>query len=61
MNISLTLTALLETLKSDLFVDFIHIDHWGLIITSNRVIFPLEISIISNYVKNCNNIDPNNI
>jgi len=51
----------LRNIKSDLSVNFICIDHWGLIVTSNRVAFPSEISIISNYVKNCNNIDLNNI
>jgi len=39
----------------------ISVDHQGLIVTSNRVTSPLEISIVSNYVKNYNNIDPNNI
>ena len=51
----------LKNTKSDLSVNFIHIDHQGLIVTLNRVTSPLEISIISNYFKNCNNIDLNNI
>ena len=51
----------LRNTKSDLFVDFIHVNHWGLIVTSNRVTSLSEISIVSNYVKNCNNINPNNI
>jgi len=42
-------------------VDFICIDHWDLIVTSNRVASQSEISIISKYIKNCNNIDANNI
>ena len=51
----------LRNTKSDLSVDFIYVDHWDLIITLNRVISPSEISIISNYIKNCSNINPNNI
>ena len=51
----------LRNTKSDLSVDFIHIDHQGLVVTSNRVVSLLEISIVSNYVKYCNNINLNNI
>jgi len=51
----------LKNTKTDLMVDFIHIDHCGLIITSNRVASQSEISIVSKYIKNCNNIDTNNI
>ena len=51
----------LRNIKSDLSVNFICVNHRGLIVTSNRVVSLSEISIISNYVKNCNNIDFNNI
>jgi len=51
----------LRSTKSDLSIDFIHVNHQSLIVTSNRVISPLEISIVSNYIKNCNNIDSSNI
>jgi len=51
----------LRSTKSDLTIDFICIYHQSLIITSNRVMFLSEISIVSNYVKNCNNIDTNDI
>ena len=47
----------LRSTKSNLSIDFIHVDHWGLIVTSNKVTSPSEISIISNYIKNYNNID----
>ena len=33
------LNHFLKNTKTDLIVDFIHIDHHGLIITSNRVVF----------------------
>ena len=55
------LNCSLRNPKTDLMVNFIHNDHRGLIITSNRVTFWLEISIISKYIKNCNNINVNNI
>jgi len=51
----------LRSTKSDLSIDFICIDHWSFIITSNRVTSPSEISIISNYIKNCNNINSSDI
>ena len=51
----------LKSTKIDLTVNFIHIDHCGFIITSNRVASQLEISIVSKYIKNCNNINVNNI
>ena len=50
----------LKNTKSDLIVDFIHTDHWGLIITFNRVTSPLEITIVK-YIRNCNHIDSKNI
>ena len=51
----------LKGTKSDTIIDFICIDYKGLIITSNKVTFLLDISIINNYVKNCNNININDI
>ena len=51
----------LRRTKSDLSIDFIHVDNWGLIVTSNRVTFSSEISIVSNYIKNCNNINSSDI
>jgi len=51
----------LRSTKSDLTINFIYIDYQSLIITSNRVAFPLDISIVSKYIKNCNNVDTNDI
>ena len=51
----------LKSIKTDLMVDFICIDHWGLIVISNKVAFQSEISIISKYIKNYNNINTNDI
>ena len=55
------LNQTLKGIKSDIIIDFIYINYRRLIITSNRVISLLDISIINNYVKNYNNIDTNNI
>ena len=57
----INLDQTLRSIKSDLIINFIHIDHWGLIVTFNRVVSSLDISIISKYIKNCNNIDINDI
>jgi len=42
-------------------VDFIWTDYRGFIITSNKVVSPLDISIINNYIKKCDNVNVNNI
>ena len=57
----MNLNQSLRSTKTDLMVNFIHIDHRDLIVTSNRVALQLKISIISKYVKNYNNIDVNDI
>ena len=54
------LNRALKGIKSDLIIDFICINYQDLIITSNRAAFSSDISI-NNYVKNCNNINVNNI
>ena len=51
----------LRSIKSNFTIDFIHINHCGLIVTSNKVISQLDISMISKYVKNCDNVDSSNI
>jgi len=55
------LNHFLKNTKSDLSIDFIQVDHQGLIVTSNRVVSLLDISIISKYVKSCNDVDTNDI
>jgi len=51
----------LRNAKINLMVDFICTDHQGLIVIFNRVVSQLEINIVSTYIKNCNNIDTNDI
>jgi len=55
------LNCTLKNIKSETIVNFICINYRGLIITSNKVTSPLDISIINKYVKSCNNIDTNDI
>ena len=49
----------LKNIKSETIVDFICIDYRDLIITSNKVTSPLDISIINRYIKSYNNFDTN--
>ena len=51
------LNQTLKSTRSDLTIDFIYINYQSLIITFNRVMSLSDISIISQYIKNCNNID----
>ena len=51
----------LKDIKSDTTVDFICINYRDLIIISNKVASLSDISIINKYIKNCNNIDINDI
>jgi len=51
----------LKGIKSDVIVDFIRSDYRSLIIISNKVAAPSDISIINKYVKNSNDLDVNNI
>ena len=50
-----------HTLKDIKLNDFIQTDYRGLIIVSNKVASLSDICVISNYIKNANNMDPNNI
>ena len=60
-NYITNLNCALKSIKSDIIINFIHVNYRGLIITSNKVTSLSDISIINNYVKNCNNVDINDI
>jgi len=51
----------LKGIKSDVIIDFIRSDYRSLIVISNKVMAPSDISIINKYVKNSNNLDVNDI
>ena len=51
----------LKSIKSDVIIDFIKSNYRGLIIISNKVVAPSDISIINKYIKNSNDLDVNDI
>ena len=50
------LDCALKGIKSDVIIDFIRSDYKGLIIVSNKVVFPSNIYVINNYIKNANSM-----
>ena len=57
----INLNCALKDIKLEVFVDFIRSDYRELIIVSNKVASPYDISVINNYVKNTNNLDVNDV
>jgi len=51
----------LKSIKSDTIVDFICIDHCGLIVTANKIAIPSELCVVENYIKNITSVDSNDI
>ena len=51
----------LKSIKSDVFIIFIHFDYYGFIVTSNKVTSPSDIDVVEDYIRNINSIDSNNI
>ena len=47
----------LRNAKSEVLVDFICSDLLGITVVTNKVLFPSNLLIIENYVKNLENID----
>jgi len=47
----------LKNSKSDTIADFIHLTHNGIIITTNKLANPLDLSTIEKYLKNIKNIN----
>ena len=45
------LNCTLKDIRSDIFIDFIYFDHYGLIVTSNKVTFPSDLNMVENYMK----------
>ena len=50
----------LKSIKSEVFVNFIRSNYRRFMIIFNKVMFPFNISIINNYIKNTNNLNVNN-
>ena len=57
----ININRLFRNIKSDIAIDFIHLDHRSLILVSNKVVAQSNISIISNYIKDANNMNVNDI
>ena len=51
----------LKNIKSDIIINFIHPDHRGLVLVSNKVAAQLDIYVISHYIKNTNNMNSEDI
>lgn len=51
----------LKSIKSDNIIDFIQVNHCSLIITSNKVVFPSDLNVVKNYIKNSNYLDSSDI
>ena len=50
------INKLLQSIKSDIKVDFICLEYLEVIIVTNKVVFPLDFQMIEKYVKNTNYI-----
>jgi len=55
------LNSVLKNIKLDIMADFICIKQFGIIITTNKVAFPLDLQTIEKYVKNIDHIDSDDI
>jgi len=51
----------LKSIKSNTIINFIHSNHQGLIIMLNKVVFPSNLSMVENYVKNTHSMNLNDI
>lgn len=46
-----SMNCALKSVKSNNFVNFIHSDHWDLIVISNKVASPSDLLVIKSYIK----------
>jgi len=51
----------LKNIKSEVIVDFVHMDQTGITIVTNKVTSSLDLQMIEKYVKNANLINSDNI
>ena len=51
----------LKNIKSEVIADFVYVDHWELIITTNKVISHFDINTIESNIKNINVINSEDI
>ena len=55
------INRLLKSIKSDVTANFLCSDNKGIIVTTNQIASSSDMSIIEKYIKESNNINPNNI
>ena len=51
----------LKDIKSDIVINFIWTNHRGLIITTKKVAFSLDLSVVSSYFKDVKIVNANNV
>lgn len=51
----------LKNIKSEIIVDFIHLNSKDIIIITNKVLSMLNFQTIERYIKNVNNIESNQV
>ena len=51
----------LKEIKSDTFTDFIYVDYHSLIVTSNKVMFLLDLEVVESYIWNANLVNANDV
>jgi len=50
------INSMLRTIKSNIIVDFVHMEQQSIVITMNKVTSPLNVQTIENYIKNIDQI-----
>jgi len=57
----INLNYTLKGIKSNSIIDFIYINHCGLIITANKVAITSKLCVVKNYIKNTTSVNLNDI
>ena len=55
------INSILKNIKSDVIANFIYVGNRGLLITTNKVAFSLNLNTIEKYIKSDNNIDSEDV
>jgi len=55
------INRLLKSIKSDVIANFLHSDNRGIIVTTNQIASSSDMSIIEKYIKESDNINPNDV
>ena len=55
------INRVLKNIKSEIIADFVWLENTGIIITTNKVVAPLNLQMIKQYIKNVSNIETNHV